>query len=104
MTSQRGWPAVIAAAIGALLASLDISIVNASLPNIGGELGVSRSATGWISTAYLSAEAVSIPITVSAQRVFGLRIVLISATAIFGVSSIACGLSEFREFCTLRLS
>jgi hypothetical protein len=37
------WLAVIAGAIGALMATLDISIVNSALPTIQGEIGASST-------------------------------------------------------------
>ena len=50
------WLAVAAGTIGALMAMLDTSIVNASLPTIQGEIGASGAEGTWISTAYLVAE------------------------------------------------
>ncbi|MBE7212915.1 MAG: EmrB/QacA family drug resistance transporter, partial [Gluconacetobacter diazotrophicus] len=49
----QDWIAVFAGALGALLASLDISIVNSALPQIGGEVGASGTESTWISTGYL---------------------------------------------------
>jgi DHA2 family multidrug resistance protein len=57
------WLAVLAGTLGALMATLDISIVNSSLPRIQGEIGASGSEGTWISTAYLVAEIVIIPLS-----------------------------------------
>ena len=50
------WLAVAAGTLGALMATLDISIVNSSLPTIQGEIGASGTEGTWIATAYLVAD------------------------------------------------
>ncbi len=87
------WLGVAAGAIGSLMATLDISIVNASLPTIQGEIGASASEGTWVATAYLVAEIVVIPLTGWLERVFGLRRFLLAAAALFTVFSVICGLS-----------
>ena len=77
------WLGVAAGAIGSLMATLDISIVNASLPTIQGEIGASSSEGTWIATAYLVAEIIIIPLTGWLERVFGLRRFLMIATVLF---------------------
>jgi DHA2 family multidrug resistance protein len=88
------WLAVIAGAIGALMATLDISIVNSSLPTIQGEIGASSTEGTWIATAYLVAEIIVIPLTGWLERVFGLRRFLLIAAFLFTAFSILCGLSQ----------
>ncbi|OYZ41346.1 MAG: K+/H+ antiporter subunit F [Novosphingobium sp. 16-62-11] len=75
------------------MATLDISIVNASLPTIQGEIGASSSEGTWIATAYLVAEIIIIPLTGWLERVFGLRRFLMIATVLFTAFSVMCGLS-----------
>ncbi len=77
------WLAVAAGTIGALMATLDTSIVNAALPTIQGEIGASGSEGTWISTAYLVAEIIIIPLTGWLERVFGLRNFLVACTILF---------------------
>ena len=55
------WLAVAAGTLGALMATLDISIVNSALPTIQGEIGASGTEGTWVATAYLVAEIVIIP-------------------------------------------
>ena len=52
------WLAVAAGALGALLATLDISIVNSALPTIQGEIGASGTEGTWIATSFLVAEII----------------------------------------------
>ncbi|MFN4221260.1 MAG: DHA2 family efflux MFS transporter permease subunit [Novosphingobium meiothermophilum] len=88
------WLGVAAGAIGSLMATLDISIVNASLPTIQGEIGASATEGTWIATAYLVAEIIIIPLTGWLERVFGLRRFLMIATTLFTAFSIVCGLAD----------
>ncbi|MEO0033858.1 MAG: hypothetical protein RIS94_3616, partial [Pseudomonadota bacterium] len=87
------WLAVAAGAIGALMATLDISIVNSALPTIQGEIGASATEGTWIATSYLVAEIVIIPLTAWLERVFGLRRFLLIASILFTGFSIVCGTS-----------
>jgi len=87
------WLAVAAGTLGALMATLDISIVNSSLPTIQGEIGASGTEGTWIATAYLVAEIVIIPLSGWLERVLGLRTFLIVASSLFISFSMVCGLS-----------
>jgi DHA2 family multidrug resistance protein len=88
------WLAVAAGTIGALMATLDISIVNSALPTIQGEIGASGAEGTWISTAYLVAEIVMIPLAGWLERIFGLRSFLLIATTAFTLFSMWCGIAE----------
>jgi DHA2 family multidrug resistance protein len=88
------WIAVFAGALGALMATLDISITNSALPQIQGEIGATGTEGTWISTGYLMSEIVMIPLTAWLTRVFGLRAFLLTNTALFTVFSIMCGFSH----------
>ena len=87
------WLAVAAGTLGALMATLDISIVNSSLPTIQGEIGASGTEGTWIATAYLVAEIVIIPMAAWLTRLLGLRTFLLIAAGLFTGFSILCGLS-----------
>ena len=64
------WIAVAAGALGALLATLDISIVNSALPTIQGEIGATGTEGTWIATAFLVAEIVVIPLSAWLERLW----------------------------------
>ena len=87
------WLAVAAGALGALMATLDVSIVNSSLPTIQGEIGASGTEGTWIATAYLVAEIIVIPLSAWFTRLLGLRTFLIIAASLFTAFSVTCGLS-----------
>jgi DHA2 family multidrug resistance protein len=92
--SIQDWIAVFAGALGALIASLDISITNSALPQIQGEIGASGTEGTWISTGYLVSEVVMIPLSAWLTRVFGLRTLLLTCAILFTVFSVVCGLSH----------
>lgn len=87
------WLAVMAGSLGALLATLDISIVNSSLPTIQGEIGATAAEGTWIATSYLVAEIVVIPLSGWLERLLGLRTLLLVASIGFTLFSVLCGVS-----------
>src|SRR5450830_2160581 len=89
--SSRTWVAVAAGMLGAFMAVLDIQITNSSLKDILGSLSATQEEGSWISTAYLVAEIIVIPLTALLARVFGLRTYMIGTTAFFLLFSTLCG-------------
>ncbi|MBI0474755.1 DHA2 family efflux MFS transporter permease subunit [Sphingomonas sp. MA1305] len=85
------WLAVAAGTLGALMATLDISIVNSALPTIQGEIGASGTEGTWVATAYLVAEIVIIPMAAWLERLLGLRTFLLIAAGLFTGFSVICG-------------
>ena len=76
-----------------LLASLDQTIVSTALPTIVGELGGVEHLS-WVVTSYLLASTVSGPVYGKLGDLYGRRIVLQSAIAIFLVGSVLCGIAQ----------
>ena len=92
--SVGDWIAVAAGSLGALMATLDISITNSALPQIQGSIGATGTEGTWISTGYLMSEIVMIPLTAWLTRVFGLRKFLLVNAVLFSGFSMMCGLSH----------
>lgn len=92
--SLTDWIAVAAGSLGALLATLDISITNSALPQIQGQIGATGTEGTWIATGYLMSEIVMIPLAAWLTRVFGLRRFLIGTAMMFTFFSLFCGLSS----------
>ena len=88
--SLKTWIAVIGATLGAFMAVLNIQIVNASLADIQGAIGAGLDDGGWISTSYLVAEIVVIPLSGWAAQVFSVRSYLLANSILFLVFSAAC--------------
>ena len=76
--------------LGAFMAVLDIQITNASLNDITGALGATIDEGSWISTGYLVAEIVVIPLTGWLSQVFSIRRYLLVNASLFLLFSIAC--------------
>jgi DHA2 family multidrug resistance protein len=79
--SGRTWIAVAAGMLGAFMAVLDIQITNSSLRDILGALNATQEEGSWISTAYLVAEIIVIPLTALLTRTFGMRGYMMGTTA-----------------------
>jgi MFS transporter, DHA2 family, multidrug resistance protein len=88
--SFRTWIGVMAAMLGAFMAVLDIQITNASLKEIQAALGATLEEGSWISTAYLVAEIVVIPLTGWLSTVFSMRLYSLVNAALFLVFSVCC--------------
>ncbi|MCM2548794.1 DHA2 family efflux MFS transporter permease subunit [Burkholderia glumae] len=88
------WIAVAAGSLGALMATLDISITNSALPQIQGEIGATGTEGTWISTGYLMSEIVMIPLAAWLTRVFGLKNFLLASSVLFIAFSMICGWSN----------
>ncbi len=95
--SAADWIAVAAGSLGALMATLDISITNSALPQIQGAVGATGTEGTWISTGYLMSEIVMIPLAAWLTRVFGLRNFLLANAALFMAFSMMCGMSTSLE-------
>jgi MFS transporter, DHA2 family, multidrug resistance protein len=92
--SAKTWVAVLGATLGAFMAVLNIQIVNASLADIQGAIGAGIDDGGWISTSYLIAEIVVIPLSGWLAQVFSIRIYLLANASLFMVFSAACALAQ----------
>ncbi|HWT57241.1 MAG TPA: MDR family MFS transporter [Rhizobium sp.] len=99
----RMWMAVVGSTLGAFMAVLNIQIVNASLADIQGAIGAGTDDGGWISTSYLIAEIVVIPLSGWLTRVFSLRNYLLVNAILFLVFSVACAFAaNLQQMIVLR--
>ncbi|HBD12113.1 MAG TPA: EmrB/QacA family drug resistance transporter [Porticoccaceae bacterium] len=91
--SLRTWFTVWGSVIGAFIAVLNIMITNSSLKDIQGALSATLHEGSFISTAYLTAEVVVIPLTAWFVQVYGLRRFVLTASSVFIVATLACALA-----------
>ena len=89
----RHWIALFGGLIGAFMAILDIQITNSSLKDIQGALSATLDESSWISTSYLVAEMIAIPLSGWLSKALGKRRYLTWTTAIFTLSSLLCSFS-----------
>ena len=76
-----------------LLAALDQTIVSTALPTITSDLG-GLNELSWVVTAYLLAATASTPIWGKLSDLYGRKLMLQSAVAIFVAASALAGLSQ----------
>ena len=76
-----------------LIASLDQTIVSTALPTIAGDLG-GASKLAWVVTAYMLASTITTPLAGKLGDLYGRKVVLQTALAVFLLGSVLCGLSQ----------
>src|SRR6187402_1221396 len=77
----------------ALMAMIDITIVNVALNDIRASFGTPIDQIGWVSTGYMMANIVIIPMTGWFQRRFGMKRYFAASVLLFTVASALCGLA-----------
>jgi EmrB/QacA subfamily drug resistance transporter len=87
------WKVVCVAAIGSFMAQLDATVVNVSLAGLAGELHVSLSAIQWVTSGYLLALALTLPLNGWLVDRIGAKAVYLWCFAAFTLSSALCGLA-----------
>jgi DHA2 family multidrug resistance protein len=85
--------AVIMTAFGNLMAILDLTVANVSVPSIAAGLGASPREGTWAITAYAVAEAISVPLTGWLALRFGTARAFVFSLSGFGLASALCGLA-----------
>ncbi len=87
------WLAVFGGVVGAFIAVLNIHITNASLKDIQGAMSATLQEGSFITTAYLTAEVVVIPMTGWLAMVFGLRRYTLINVALFILATFLCAIA-----------
>ncbi|WP_314148626.1 MDR family MFS transporter [uncultured Leifsonia sp.] len=102
LTKRRIWIIFSALIAGMLLSSLDQTIVSTAMPTIVGDLGgVSHQV--WITTAYILATTIVMPVYGKLGDVLGRRWLFIIAIAVFTAASIGCAFAgDFWTFVVFR--
>ncbi|HKE13609.1 MAG TPA: DHA2 family efflux MFS transporter permease subunit [Kofleriaceae bacterium] len=91
------WVVAVSVALGSLMASIDSSIVNVAIPVIRGELGASIQEITWVSTAYLIAMVLVMPLTGFLGALFGQKRIYLLSLATFVAGSALCGTAHSLE-------
>lgn len=102
LTQRRIWIIFSALIAGMLLASLDQTIVSTAMPTLVGQLGGVEHQV-WITTAYLLATTIVMPIYGKFGDVLGRRRLFLVAIALFTLASIGCAFAtDFWTFVVFR--
>jgi len=76
---------------------LDVTVVTVALPAIGADVGLSESGLHWLISAYALAFSGFLLVGGRAGDLLGRRRILLAGTALFGLSSLVCGLAWSQE-------
>lgn len=102
LTKRRIWIIFSALIAGMLLSSLDQTIVSTAMPTIVGDLGGVEHQV-WITTAYILATTIVMPVYGKLGDVIGRRWLFIIAIAIFTAASVGCAFAgDFWSFVVFR--
>ena len=81
----------IAVTLASVLELIDTSIVNVALPDMMGNLGATLDEIAWVSTGYIIANVIVIPMSGWLSAYFGRRKYLAGSIMLFVVASFLCG-------------
>lgn len=84
----------LAVVLASVMQVIDTSIVNVAIPHMMGNLGASLDEIAWVSTAYILASVIVIPLTGWLASFFGRTRYFVSSILIFTLASFFCGASD----------
>jgi DHA2 family multidrug resistance protein len=90
---RNPWSIVAVISIATFMTVLDSSIANVALDHIAGGLAVSYDQATWVTTSFLAATAIVIPISGWLANVIGRKRYYMISVALFTVASFLCGIS-----------
>ena len=85
------WLVTLSVSFGTLMGAIDASIVNVALVHIRGAVGATIAEITWISTGFVIATVLVMPLTAFLGRIFGQKRVYMASLALFLVGSMLCG-------------
>lgn len=102
LTKRRIWIIFAALIAGMLLSSLDQTIVSTAMPTIVGQLGGVEHQV-WLTTAYLLATTIVMPVYGKFGDVLGRRRLFLVAIALFTIASVGCAFAgDFTQLIVWR--
>src|SRR5215468_7233477 len=88
------WKALAVVSVAQFMLILDLTVVNVALPDLGADLGLSRTAFTWAVSVYGLVFGGLILLGGRLADVFGARRVILTGLAIFTLASLASGLAQ----------
>ena len=93
-TIASKWTITVSVLLGSVMSTIDTSVVNVALPSIQTTYGVGTHEVAWVTTGYLIALVIVMPLTAWVGTVLGRKRMYLAALSIFVGASVACGLSR----------
>ena len=88
------WVILLGLSNAAIMEVLDMTVVNVALPQMAGNLGATQEEIGWVSTGYILANVIFLPMTAFFVSRFGRQRYLTASIVLFIVASFFCGTSH----------
>src|SRR5215216_6734616 len=90
----RRWTALAVIALAQFMLILDLTVVNVALPDLGADLGLSRTAFTWAISAYVLFFGGLLLLGGRLADIFGARPMMLTGLVIFTLASLASGLAQ----------
>jgi EmrB/QacA subfamily drug resistance transporter len=90
----RRWKALTVVALAQFMLILDLTVVNVALPDLGADLGLSRTALTWTVSAYGLVFGGLLLLGGRLADILGTRLIILAGLVIFTLASLATGLAQ----------
>src|SRR5512142_2432409 len=87
------WLVTVSVSFGTLMGAIDASIVNVALSHIRGSVGATLEEITWISTGFVVATVLVMPLTAFLGRFFGQKRLYLASLIVFLGGSALCGMA-----------
>ncbi|MDQ3282577.1 MAG: DHA2 family efflux MFS transporter permease subunit [Acidobacteriota bacterium] len=88
------WLVTISVTFGTLMGAIDASIVNVAVPHLQGSLGATIEQITWVTTGFVMATVLVMPLTGLLARMFGQKRVYLASLFLFIIGSTLCGFAH----------
>jgi DHA2 family multidrug resistance protein len=88
------WLVTVSITFGTLMGAIDASIVNVAVPHLTGSLGVTVEQITWVTTGFVIATVMVMPLTGFLARLFGQKRVYMASLVLFIAGSALCGFAR----------
>jgi MFS transporter, DHA2 family, multidrug resistance protein len=91
------WLVTVSITFGTLMGTIDASIVNVAVPHLSGSLGSTVEQITWVTTGFVIANVIVMPLTAFLGRLFGQKRVYMFCLGLFLLGSMLCGMARSLE-------
>jgi len=88
------WLVTLSITFGTLMGAIDASIVNVAVPHLTGSLGATIEQITWVTTGFVIATVMVMPLTGFLARLFGQKRVYMACLVLFVAGSALCGMAR----------